>query len=353
VSSQQRLGAVRRNLAAMMLGGAVMLGVPSVWAEVPQTPTTGVAFDEAKAMQTMKATQAYQVGVKHLDAKEYDQALASFHESYGVVKSPNSRLMVVRVLLEMGDPVAAYREALLTMVETKEAAKKAKKYEKTIEAVQQETDAIRQKIALVTVTVSDAPEDASLTINGQEVDGASWGSAMPFEPGQLELVLTTGDGSQKTTLKAEAGGEHAVTLSPPNAAPAPAPEAAPEVDTSSGYEGPDRRVMAYIAGGVGLLGFVGFGAFGLLSNGQFDRLDSGCDDPDFCDEDLEDEADLGSTYQTVANVSLVVGIVGVAGGAGLFLWDVFDPAPADGADARNSGPRVSVGPGSVSLSGAF
>ena len=46
-----------------------------------------------------------------------------------------------------------------------------------------------------------------------------------------------------------------------------------------------------------------FGTFGLLSNGQFKRLDAGCPTRVSCDDRLFDTANRGKTYQVVANAA--------------------------------------------------
>ena len=62
------------------------------------------------------------------------------------------------------------------------------------------------------------------------------------------------------------------------------------------------------------------------------------------------DIDDGKTYQTVANVMLVVGSVGVAAGVGLFVWDVLDSPSTEEAEAKL---RIGVGPGQLTLGGSF
>jgi hypothetical protein len=286
--------------------------------------------------------------VQHHTAKRYDEALAKFRESYGIVASPNSRLMIVRVLNEAGRGLEAYREANEAMKEAADAAAKAPdKYQQAVDALNREIEAAKMKIGLLTVTVQGASEGASVTVAGQAVPASEWGKPIALEPGEVEVTLDAPEGKDQEKVTLEAGTVATVTLSPPppKAAPPPPPPK-PVKQEESGYRGPDRRMMAYIAGGVGVLGFLGFGTFGLLSNGRFDRIESACPDPDNCDPALEDDADTGRTYQIVANVGLVVGIVGIAAGTGLFVWDVLDPASEEQA-------QVFIGPGGASVRASF
>src|SRR5690606_17888793 len=145
----------------------------------------------------------------------------------------------------------------------------------------------------------------------------------------IEVVLASPKGEIRESGTAAIGEQLELTLVP-KAAPPPkkaAPATAPPDTATSGYDGPDRRILALAAGGVGVLGMVNFGLFGRLANGQCERLAIRCDGST-CDPDLEEEADTGRTYQTVANVSVGIGAAFLAAGAGLFLWDLLD-TPAE------------------------
>ena len=152
---------------------------------------------------------------------------------------------------------------------------------------------------------------------------------------------------------APAGSAPTVAIAPPKQKTKAA--AAAVVEVKSSYSGPDRKMMAYIAGGAGGLGILMFGIFGLLSNSQFGRLESACSNNQ-CDASLESVRDRGDAYQTVANVSLVFGLVGLAGGGGLFVWDMMDkPDGGDKGTARSGiqKPQLAIGPGSVTFTGSF
>ncbi len=356
-----RRGAALALLCLAVLASAMVsdqaLAEPVVIQSNPQeatadTPTTGAPFNKAKYQQTRKATAAYKAGVKAMSENKLDVALAKFRQSYGIVASPNSRHMIARAHFEAGKYLEAYFEAQATIAEAEEASKKAAKYKKTAEAARAELDAIVAKLALVTVNVVDAPVGSSLTVAGIEIPSATWGQDLLLLPGELEVVLTTEAGveTKKVTLEA---GPTTIDISPPAPKVVDEPVEEPVEDEGGTYEGPDRLMMAIIAGGVGVAGMISFSIFGAMTSSKHDVLQENCNSSAMtCSDEFEEDADAGSTYQVVANASAVVGAVGLAAGAGLLLWEVMDPPAEDGPDTALR-PRVSVGPGAISVSGSF
>ena len=98
-----------------------------------------------------------------------------------------------------------------------------------------------------------------------------------------------------------------------------------------------------------MLGLATFGVFGALNNSKFSDLEDQCSNNQ-CPADLESDADTGRTYQTIANVGLIVGGVGLAAGAVLFLTS--DSGSKENS-ASSTTPVVGVGPGSVMVRGKF
>jgi len=345
-SSLARCSLPRAGAWALSL--ALGLGAPAALA---QTPDGGVSWEDADGTANFKATQYYKAGTASFNRNDFAAALEAFQNSYGVVRSPNSRLMIVRSLFELGRYEEAYREAQELAEEAESAAAKAEKYKPAVEAASVELKAAKAKLAFVVIQPSAEAAGAEVSLNGEPVPAEQWGQEILVDPGPIEVVMTTEGGT--VTEKGEAKIGEVVELKPtqkgaPEEAPAPVQM---RVDTGDGgYSGPDRTSMAIIAGSVGVLGMTNFGIFGLLANGQFSRLEDLCEGRT-CDPELETEADSGNTYQLVANVSLGIGVAGLAAGAGLFIWELLDPAESSEEAAER--PQLHVGPGSVMLTGTF
>jgi hypothetical protein len=337
-----------RAIAISMLLAA-LVGAPALHAQPgATTPTTGADFDVADKAKSNQATQLYKAALADFNRDRFAQALEKFRQSYGVVKSPNTRLMIVRSLAGLEHHAEAFREAVTLKAEAEAAAAKSEKYADVVEAAVIELDALAPKLALVLVLV-DAPPDAKVTIGGEALPADQWGQPFPVEPGDVEVVLTTAKGEVRDRGTVAIGEQLELALVPDAAPPPPAPTFTPATVSetqSGGYQGPDRKILALAAGSVGVVGMVNFGIFGMLANGQFERLEIRCDGRQ-CDPDLEEEADKGRTYQTAANVSVGIGAAFLAAGAGLLLWDLLD------AEERADAVSLELGPGSATFRGSF
>jgi hypothetical protein len=62
----------------------------------------GVPVEQATKEQKEAAQTAYLAGREAYDGRQFVDALAAFRESYGVVASPNTHLMIAHTLRELG-----------------------------------------------------------------------------------------------------------------------------------------------------------------------------------------------------------------------------------------------------------
>src|SRR4030095_6450156 len=70
----------------------------------------GVLPADASEQQKRSAQSAYKDGAGFLDEGDLERALEAYRRSYDTVASPNSHLMIARVLVLRGDLVAGYLE---------------------------------------------------------------------------------------------------------------------------------------------------------------------------------------------------------------------------------------------------
>jgi hypothetical protein len=265
--------------------------------------------------------------------------------------------MIVQVLDAMGRSAEAYVEAEAVQREAEAAAAADPKYAQTAQAAQQLKDAIRPNIGMLIVNVPPgAAPGATMTVNGREIPQEEWNSPIPVDAGMATVTLT---GAQTQEVSVAAGAEATVDMAPA-APPPPPPEPEPEPE-DGGFKFEHKRTIAYIAGGVGAASLIMFAIFGSLASSAYSDLEDGCPTKIGCDPALQATADDGQTYQTVANVTLVIGIVGIAAGAGLFIWDLVE---GDDSEAEEGGeeeydeyavvkPQLVVGPGSIAVRGRF
>jgi hypothetical protein len=150
-------------------------------------------------------------------------------------------------------------------------------------------------------------------------------------------------------IDAAPGAETPVTLSPPAsvAAPAPAPTCPPP--PPSAPTGINQRVLAAVAGGIGVAGAATFVVFGVLDQNQYSDLKKRCA-ANVCSAADSSRLQTGRTYEAIANVGLGVGVLGLASGLVLLLT-----APHASAAPRASGSttELAVSPRALTLRGTF
>jgi hypothetical protein len=212
----------------------------------------------------------------------------------------------------------------------------------------------RPKVARLKVAVA-APADAQIwvTIDGVNEPTANLNSDRFVDPGD-HVIEAGAPGYLKATGKVHVGdgGVDSVALTleiDPNApkSPAPSPTSAPASPVTDSPSPPAERsrdrTLAYIAGGIGIVG-VGVGtAFGIGAINAKSNLDSACGANKVCPTSEHGELDSGNRLGTISTVGFILGGVGLAAGAVLYFWDF-------GGSARAS---AYVGPTSAGISGSF
>ena len=125
--------------------------------------------------------------------------------------------------------------------------------------------------------------------------------------------------------------------------PSPAPAAPPKDD------GTTLRTVGYIAGGVGIVGFIVFAVAGIGAKNAHDRLEDtlqACGPKAIDCNDAFGPAADGKRLQTIANIGLATGLAGVGLGATLIML---------GGHAANDTPAVATAPqgGMITFVGRF
>ncbi|HEU5073841.1 MAG TPA: hypothetical protein VFU02_06705 [Polyangiaceae bacterium] len=327
--------------ARLVLTACLLLASPA-WA--------GSDLESATEADKAKASTHYTQGMASFQAGDTAAALAEFELSYQTVKSPNSHLMVGKALIDLGRYVEAHQALTETIAEAERAEAMDPKYAQTKQAAREELARVDAQVVKLKLTVSGAQASASVRVNDAEYGPDDLTRPIVVAPGQLELTLIDGGENVATqTLEGRAGETLNLSLSPkgepaaPSAAdlsPAPAPI------TAEKRPFPHRRTTAYVAGGIGVAGALGFGLFGVLNHAKYSDVEEQCADT-LCSDDARADAERGHTYQTVANVGLVVGVVGIGTAVALILTE------SDTTAAHRSATRVAVGPGNIQLRGTF
>ncbi len=317
-----------------------------------------------------KAKRAFERGEKLYKSGKFEEAAAAFQESYDEVPDPKALMLVARIQRDNGELL----KARATYQQAQEVAQAAEANGQgsraTLDEIKNEVRDIDGVLGFISIELSHAPPGTRVSIDGSDVT-RELGKPIRAEPGPLVVSAITPDGVEKSeNAMVKAGQSSSVTLSfawsgksdaalaeapeDEGEAPPPPPKKQPEPDSKQPLN--TTRTLAWVAGGVGVVGLSTFAVFGALSASKFKHLAGDCPD-NHCDPSLENDKNTGKTFQTVANVGLVVGAVGLGAAITLFaLGGARDATHGDNHAARRKKPaqaKLELGLGRVAFSGSF
>lgn len=283
---------------------------------------SGKKVQDASPQDEAAARQAYIAAKQHYDRGELEPALASFQRSYGIVASPNSHLMVAKVLAELSRYPEAFDAMQATMREAEAAVQLgpsyAKKYDKTLQTATAKTAELRTKVGFVRVVIDGGPlpVGAVVTVNGTVVEDLA--RATTVEPGPVQVTLETKEGTAEGTERVRAGTEVDVRLQLPRRVETPPPPqpSVPQAPETTNIP----RVLGYTSAAIGGAGLVVFAVFGALTLDQFGQLEDECP-MNRCPATSQPNIEDGKQYQTIANVGVTIGVAGGIAALALFLVD--------------------------------
>ncbi len=177
-------------------------------------------------------------------------------------------------------------------------------------------------VGRLTVRVS-SPNDTPLRIevDGTELPGDRWGTAVPMDAGPHRVIARSRD-ERRFDVTVSDGASSVVTISP---APAPVPAAthrpplaaAPAAKPARAASG--AHVATYVLGGLGFVSVgVGLG-FGVAAWKNYAAAEARCPQHVNCAPSVAEQYSSAVTDATVANVAVGVGLGAVAAGAILYV----------------------------------
>jgi hypothetical protein len=343
---------LRRTIAAALFAAAFVPG--SALAD-------GVDPLKATPVQKYQAQVLFVRGRDLAAKKKCKDAVVEFRASLNIVASPNARFALARCLVDMDLPLDAWAELTKTAADARLLAAKEARYSETADAADAEKKELLQKIVLLTLKVDHMTDDTTVKIADKDVPRDALAAPIPLMPGAIEIVVYTAGKEVARTSLAVGPGETTVTMDaqpPPPKPPEPPPQPprpvtqvdpndVPKDDLKKPPPPPPPapnttlRTGAYIAGGVGVVGFGLFAIFGALEKGTYSDLQSACHSGP-CPASKQDDVSTGKSQQTIANIGLVVGAVGVATGVTLFILSRPKAAPGTNAAKIAPPPTVSI-----------
>ncbi len=339
-------------LRALCMAGALQLSAVVLSAAgmgtVGEAHAAGAPVTSATDEQKAAAQKAFTDALEKAQAGKHEEALAGFRASHEIVASPNSRLMIARELAALKRFGEAYREAVVAERLATEAAAIDPKYADAQKGAAEDLTEFRAQVGFVKLDQRGI-EDSEVVIAGRTLTKEEKAVPIAVDPGEVEVVVRSPRGQETRKVNVAAGGEATVSFVNETAPPPDKPKDADVEKSIHPFDmGEGQRITATALGGVGVVGMVLFGVFGGLHLSKFNDIEEQCGTGP-CPAGLEEEADTGRTYQTAANVSLVIGVVGLVAGAGLLIPTyVIDKGGPD-STALN----LQVTPGGFALQGSF
>lgn len=221
--------------------------------------------------------------------------------------------------------------------------------------------ALEPKLPRLVIVVASPEPGMEVRLDGQLVERAQWGTAVPVDPGMRELAATApGHTPYLRSVSAVRGVTERVQL-PPLSSPratVPDPVASGPVSTTTVTFGElpapaerstSQRTLGYVIGGAGIASLGVAGYFGLDSLAKADRAKGHCTG-DLCDAEgvgLRDDAIRSGRAATIATF-----VGGIAVTTGILLLVI---APTNEPKERSVAvtPLVGAGAGGVVLQGSL
>lgn len=350
--------------AVMLLGSAPLAAAPA--------PAKG----DAALAEASKAR--YTEGLKLYQKKKYEQARASFLQSYALDKKPAALLMLAQCSLKLGRPMEALKYYDQFVDEGGEPSGKVKDL---VDAGRRDARKLLGHVSVV------APDGAEVKVDDEPAGKTPLAQPLDVLPGKHTVKVTLGEDEKVEKIDTPAGVTMEVKLVAKPRAPGPPPPPklkapTPITPASKGADGgespsifapPETVWPVYAAGAVGIVGlsmaaiFAGLRANsqqaievadGALSRANTNR--SRCSDPTvgtpFEETCITLQKNLSATedQKKAAMVGLAVGITGI----GLAVaWYFFAPKDRGSpeSDASNVKLNPYVGPegGGAAVGGSF
>ncbi|MBS2014371.1 MAG: hypothetical protein JST00_15900 [Deltaproteobacteria bacterium] len=241
--------------------------------------------------------------------------------------------------------------------------------------------ALEAKLPKLVVEVPSPLPGLEIKRDGTLVGGATYGTAIPIDPGAHKIVATApGKQPWETQVQATEGKTTRVSIPRelPNAivaaAPAPAPNAPPPSPaplppasgvTSSSFtttesfpppvteeRGTTQRTLGWIVAGLGAAGLGVGGAFGISSMSNRDEARQYCTG-DLCNAQGVSLRDDAIRDGNVATVTMIAGGAALAGGLLLVLTAGHGASKEESTSRLRAAPSVAQNGGGLSIQGAF
>jgi hypothetical protein len=276
-----------------------------------------------------------QEGQQAFESKDYATAEDRFRRADTMVHAPTLVLGLARALAAEGKYVEA-QESYNRIIREGLPPGSSDVFKRALDDAKKEVDAVSTKVGSVTITVKaagggDIP-GPQVVLDDHPLNSASLGikraidpgthvlraTADGYKPGELRFSTTEGGtADEPLMLEKDLSAPPAVAANPTTT---PAPAAAtstPDLTTADTSKG--RKVLPWVAFGVGGAGLVVGGITGILALGKHSTLKDECTSTSTCPPSAQSDLDSYHSIGLVSDIGFIVAAVGGATGAILLL----------------------------------
>jgi hypothetical protein len=306
---------------------------------------------------TAAARVLFNEGRKLAGQGRYDQACPKFEESLRVDFGIGTQFNLADCWEHIGRTASAWAAFLDVAASAKTAGQGDRERVARGRAL-----ALEPKLSRMVIEIAAPATGLDVKRDGTQVGQASWGTAVPIDPGIHEVAVSApGKKAWANRVSVAAGASVKVAVpaleeqpgAPVAAGTAPVPADPPPAPDSAPKSPPVQRTLGLVIGGLGLAG-IGAGIVFMVKYGsKNDEAKAVCQDhPTACPQseiqhrdELRDEA---VANRTVAYVGLGAGGLALVGGALLYLT-----APDPSRSGLRAGPLVGRGLYGATVGGTF
>jgi len=307
------------------------------------------AWAESQADRTTARALALE-GHTALQNRDYEAAVDRFTRADSLVHAPTLVVDLARALQGLGRLVEAHEKYELVLREgVNESSPKS--WLRALEDAKREVEALKPRLAWIRIVLTE-PTEATVTLDGAKVPAGAIGVKRAADPGS-PVVRVTAEGYEpyEQTLTIASGEEKAVevALKKLPEVEAASTEAAPTDTTAPASASKGRKVLTYIALGVGGAGLVAGSVTGALALGKRSDLSSQCPRSE-CPPSAAQSLNDYRLFGTISGVGFVVGAIGIGTGLVLLLTS---PSSEESPPTAGLQVRPLIGLGVVGAQGTF
>jgi hypothetical protein len=339
------LTSLRWCLGSML---ASLVTLPLTWA------SPSLARNEL-ATAPAEAERRFESGLEWMKAGDYVVACPLIAESYRLDPLPGVLFTLAECEALWGKLASALEHytSFIGSLTSMDAARRAV-YEERLGIALVQSTSLGVTAPEVSIDVApESPKDLKVRLNGRLVPATSYGVGQKVDPG--EYLITAESGQQQVWLRRIKVTERSrarieVRVTPRGSATPKAPRATQPGPNRSSV----RREVAYISGGVGLLGLACGAVAGALALAQKSSVDQNCPDH-VCNVEGRRALDTARTEAMVSNVGFAVGLLGVAAASVVwFAWPSAEQHQGQSPSAARRGAvRIGVAAAHLAVEGVF